>query len=174
MYSKIIDMIKGHLEKNVNVMPIQTGYFGDFLEINLNRAAVLLEPMKDQREVKSTRWKSGKYNIRIWVMIEVTRDYLTSMRELERLISAEDDSHEDAAGDGLMAPVQFKGVISALEGLKVDPDFVSISGKLGGKIWRISPKILEIGSLDFNINQRGSTKINTAQLDLTIFTEVEK
>lgn len=165
MYSEIIDLIKAHLEKVINVMPVQVGYYGDFNEINFRRPAVLLEPRRDSKAAKSTRWKDGSYNLRIWIMNEISRDYLSSMREMERLIYQEDD--QDGA--------ESFGVISALETLKKDPAFTSLEGKVGGKAWRINTaRILDVGDLDFGINQTASARINTAQLDLTVLIEIEK
>jgi hypothetical protein len=174
MYSEIIDSIKSHLEQHVNIMPVQVGYYGDFNEIDFRRPAVLLEPRRESKAAKSTRWKDGSYNLRIWIMVEIVRDYLSSMRDLERLIDAEDDPGEDVLGDGIMT-AEFRGISAALQLLKKDAAFTALSGKIGGKQWRINTaKILDIGDVDFGINQTASARINTAQLDLTIFLEVEK
>jgi hypothetical protein len=175
MYSEIIDQIKAHLEEKINVMPVQVGYYGDFNEIDFRRPAVLLEPRRDTRAAKSTRWKDGSYNLRIWIMNEITRDYLSSMRDLERLIYQEDDQMDDVEGDGILDSAEFFGVAAALESLKKDAAFTSMTGKVGGKAWRINTaRILDIGGVDFGINQTASARINTAQMDLTIFIEVEK
>lgn len=164
MYSEIIDSIKQHLDQQVNVMPIQCGYFGDFTEIDFRVPAVLLEPRKDAKAAKSTRWKDGSYNVRIWVMNQIVRDYLTSMRELEQLIDSDDgDTGEQ------------RGINAALNTLKNDNDFMALSGSAGGKRWRINTaKVLNVGDIDFSIQQTASARLNTAQIDLTIYLEVEK
>lgn len=160
MYSKVMDHIKEHLKNAINVQPVQTGYFGDFLEISLARPAVLLEPKKDKRSAKSTRWKDGSYQIRVWVMIEISRDYFTSMRELEQLL---DPDHPDQIG-----------VITALNNLKTDQTFRSLSGSTGGKTWRIGARVLNVGDTDLGIQQTASQRINVAQLDLEIYFESEQ
>jgi hypothetical protein len=85
MYSKVIDYIKTTLESSVTAQKIQSGYFGDFSEINLVRPAVLLDPRRDTRAAKNIRWKDGSYQLRVWVMMQIDRDYLTSMRALEQM-----------------------------------------------------------------------------------------
>lgn len=161
MYSAIIDQLKSHLESSVNAAPIQVGYLGDFLEIDLRRSAVLLEPRKDNKAAKSTVWKDGSYQVRIWVMNEITRDFFTSMRDLEQLLETDEDGK--------------LGVNAALNKLKTDPIFTDLSGTIGGKRWRINTaRVIEVGDVDFGINQRASTRVNTAQINLTIFTEVER
>lgn len=161
MYSKVVDYIKDHLERSVNVQKIQSGYFGDFTEINLAaRPAVLLEPRRDQRSAKSTRWNDGSYQVRVWVMVEIVRDYLTSMRELEQLLDPDDPDKT--------------GVISALNKLKEDDTFRALSGLTGGKAWRIGARVLNVGDTDLGIQQTASAKINVAQVNLEIMFEIEK
>jgi hypothetical protein len=165
MYSIIMDQLKTQLETKVNVHPIQVGYLGDFLEINFIRAAVLLEPKTDSRTAKNIRWKDGIFDVTLWIMNEISRDYMTSMRELEDLLETETDPNA-------LDPKH--GVLSALNMLKEDDTFTSLSGQVGQRSWRIGPKVLDAGNVNFGISQRGAARINTVQVELTVYVEVEK
>lgn len=163
MYSKILDHVKKHLEREITVGPVTVGYFGDFMEMDLRRPGILIEPQKDSRAAKSTRWKDGSYQLRLWVMVEISRDYVISMRKLEEILETDDPNGQKI------------GVIAALNKLNYDLTFHTLTGKVGGKVWRINAaKAATLGDVSFGINQRANTKINTAQIQITIGTEVEK
>jgi hypothetical protein len=162
MYSELIGAVKDHIQTTVNVMEIQTGYLGDFQQIDLRIPAILLEPRTHEPEAKSTRWREGPFQIRLWVMVDISRDYLASMKELEDLLGANDQISN------------LYGLEAALDQLRESGTFKTLTGSRGGKVWRIGSKVLDIGRTTFGINQRGSGRINTAQLELGVIVEIER
>jgi hypothetical protein len=164
MYSKINKYIKDFIHTTVTAEELQTGYIGDFNQIDLRKSAVLLEPRTDQKEAKDLRWKQSTYSIKLWIMVAIVMDYEKSMEEVERILGAEDDA------DGVVV-----GLYAALDQLKKDPVFAQMTGSFGGKQWRIkSGRPLTYSNVGFGITQTTSSKINTATLDLTIEFDQEK
>jgi hypothetical protein len=93
-------------------------------------------------------------------MMQIDRDYLTSMRALEQLLDPDDTSKV--------------GVSTALNNLNSDNTFKALTGVMGGKSWRLTATPEDIGTIDFSIKQTASQKINVAQMDLVISFEIEK
>jgi hypothetical protein len=164
MYSKMNKYIKDFIQTTVTAETIQTGYIGDFPQLDLRKSAILLEPRTDQKEAKDLRWKQSTYSIKIWIMVAIVMDYETSMLEVEKILGAEDDE----AGEVV-------GLYAALDQLKKDPVFAQMSGSFGGKQWRVkSGRPLTYSNVGFGITQTSSSKINTATLDLTVEFDQEK
>lgn len=164
MYSKITKYLKEFLQSTINADDVQVAFFGDFQSIDLRKPAILIEPRKDSKAAKNTRWKDSTFQVRIWVMSEIYRDYMISMEEIENIIGAENDETGEKVG-----------LMIALDKLKKDLQFSSMAGSMGSKQWRIlSNAPLDYSDVTWGINQRSSSRINTAQVDLTIHMEQEK
>lgn len=151
MYSEIHDKIESYLESNIP--GIESGYLGEFPQIDLRKNHILIEPRFDDREPHSTRWNRGVYRIRLWIMVAFDISYKKSMNEIEDLLSE---------------------LQTSLTKLKVDDSFVGMSGVTSGKEWRISDRGLNSTKTTFGVMQRNETKVNTAQIDLEIYLDVER
>lgn len=173
MYSEIIDFLENYLVKAVTTEPIQTGYLGDFPQIDLRIPAVLLEPKNDKREGSSTRWNKGDFLIRLWIMVPIDRTYKDSMKRIEKLLSASDDNWLDLMGEALLEPAQPNGIQSALKKLKRLDEFSKMEGTMGGVAWRVGEKVISYNNTTFSIQQRASERINIAQIDLVVHLKVE-
>lgn len=166
MYTKITKYIKEHLQQTIdaNKGGVQVDYLGNISLLNFGKPAILLEPRKDSKEPRSTRWKSSQWQIRIWVMAEIIRDYMLTMEQVESLIGAEDADGQEKVG-----------LMASLDQLKRDAGFQALSGSFGGKGWRInSGNPLDYSDVNWAITQRGSSAINAAQVEVTIYFQQEK
>ena len=162
MYQEILAGLETQLKK-VNSQPVQVGFYGDVGEVNLAKAAILLEPLVEQRSSKSMRWRGAEFKVRLWLLVEIVRSYMSSLSELQDIIAADDKEEQKI------------GIHAALDQLKRDDSFRSLTGSVGGKTWRIGPEVIEYSATRFGINLgRSSTKINTAQIDVVIHIEVEQ
>lgn len=173
MYKALLKYIKDYLPKTVTVEKIQTGYLGDYPNIDLRIPAILLEPKTDRRSANSTRWNNGDFLIKLWVMLPFDLDYEGSMDRMEDLLSAADDQWSDMMGEGLLEPANPNGLFSALKQLKRLDEFASMSGSFGGVAWRVREQVLTYNNVTFSVSQRASEKVNITQLDLTIHLKVE-
>lgn len=162
MYSEIMGTLKTYLQSTITAEPVQVGYYGELAgNLDLRVAAILLDPGDEETKVKSTRWSGGAFNLTAWVITDMSLDYLDSMRTLERVIAAED---QDAEVFGLKA---------SLKQLNRDPDFLNLSGSIGGKTWRIAAGGVATGRTRFGIKVMSSRPVNTAQVELFVNIEIE-
>lgn len=154
MYTEILDYVETFLKNNVlENGGVETGYLGDFPVLDLRAPHILLEPKFDEREPDSTRWDKGTYRIVLWIMVAFGIDYKVSVNETEKLLSGP------------------AGLHAALKKLKVDPGFAGLSTD---PEWRIKAPILKVGRTQFGIMQKTEYKINTAQVNLEIYLNIEK
>jgi hypothetical protein len=174
LYRALLKYIKEYLPRVVTVEPIQTGYLGDYQNIDLRIPAVLLEPKTDRRSQNNTRWDNGDFLIKLWIMLPFDLDYESSMDRMENLLAAADDQWSDVMGEGLMEPAAPNGIYSALNQLKKLDEFRNMSGSFGGVSWRIREQVLSYNNVTFSVSQRASQKINITQLDLTIYLNIER
>lgn len=173
MYSEILDFLEGYFPQAVTVENIQTGYLGDFPNIDLRIPAVLMEPKTDKRVNNTTRWDKGDFLIRLWIMVPIDLDYKSSMKRIEKLLSMSDDQWIMTEGDMSIAPNSPNGVLAALKKLKRLDDFSMMEGYMGGVAWRVGEKVCTHNNVTFSIQQRASERINIAQLDLNIHLKIE-
>ena len=172
MYRAICKYIKDYLPKVITVEPIQSGYLGDYPNIDLRIPAILLEPKTDRRSPSSNVWNNGDYLIKLWVMVPIDRSYEESMDRAEDLLAAADDQWSDMMGEGLLEPALPNGLYSALNGLKKLDEFASLSGSFGGVQWRVRDTVLNYNNTTFSVSQRASQRINITQIDLTIHLKI--
>jgi hypothetical protein len=154
VYTEILDYVETFIKNNVlENGGVETGYLGEFPVLDLRAPHILLEPKFDEREADSTRWDKATYKIVLWIMVGFDLDYKKSVNETEKLLSGPVGLHE------------------ALKKLKVDPDFAALSTD---PKWRVKPPLLKVGRTQFGIMQKTEYKINTAQINLDIYLNIEK
>lgn len=174
MYSEILDFLEGYFPQAVTVENIQTGYLGDFPNIDLRIPAVLMEPKTDKRVNNTTRWDKGDFLIRLWIMVPIDIEYKASMKRIEKLLSSTDEEWIQVEDKNLtVVPNNPNGVLAALKKLKRLDDFSSMEGTMGGVAWRVGEKVCSHNNVAFSIQQRASERINIAQIDLTIHLKIE-
>lgn len=161
MFTDIARALKAWLETKVNADEVQVGFYGDISELDLRMSAILIEPLTLESAAKSTVWRKGEFDIRLWVLVGIERDYLTSMEAIENIFSAEDTE------------TQKFGVIAALTALQKDPGFSELSGSMGGKLWRVGAGVLETGRVRFSVMMRGSERINAGQMELSVKIDIQ-
>lgn len=161
MYSILMSFVLEYLKNNFNATDAQFDYYGNFTNVDLRESAVLLEPKIFSAAPHSTVWGRGDFHIRIWILVDLSIDYIETMTQTELVLDAEDADQE------------VYGLHATLSKMRVDSQFLNLNGKSGGKRWRIGPTGLSTKGPTFGIQVLTSgSKVNVAQVDL--FLNVEK
>lgn len=164
MLAEIVESFKERLETLFNAEDVIIGYYPETVQPDLRKPNILIDPMEYDDEQDTTARNKGEYLLRLWIIVDIQEagSWMHSLRQIEKILSAED------------AAKTIRGVDAVIADLKRDDIFSNLKGSAGGREWNIGGKVIEKGKTKLNVSLLASNRVNVAQVPITIYYKIAK